>query len=275
MDVVINAEQTVLPRHAVLLHGQDDFWLNLLTQLGQDKHHTPIADFFRRSLGLLQGSWLVVSPIHWQVTHNDAMITVYGDELALTEATSRIWCAEVNQFLTQDGLNLIYLSPYCWLINAVGKRSLKSPNLADMHHQSMMPVLAEMDDSMYWQRLSTELQMFLSSHPLNTGRRIPINGVWFWGGGQLCEDNHQYLRPILTDDKTFQQLFKGYRPIDFENDFSEQELLVVIRYPESDLVDKLVKKMGHKQVEWYWNNLAYQSKRLSWYRRYMDFLRRN
>src|SRR3990167_8472896 len=220
MDVVMNASQDNFPAGATTLNTQGDFWLNVLVQLGQDPMYTPLADFVRLYHHLDEGQWLLTSPIHWQVTHHDAMMTAFGDELHLDESVAHVWFAEISQFLAQDGLTLIDHSPYYWLLNAVGKAPLTSPNLPVIKHQSLMPILAELDSTMYWQRLLTELQMYLATHPLNTARDrvIPINGVWFWGGGHL-RHSEASLRPIFTDDLGIQSCFSQALPLALENEF--------------------------------------------------------
>ncbi|OGV39206.1 MAG: hypothetical protein A3F46_08550 [Legionellales bacterium RIFCSPHIGHO2_12_FULL_42_9] len=269
MDVVINAHKDNAPAGSIALTTQGDFWLNALAQLGQDPVNTPLADLFRVHHQLEAGEWLIVSLINWQVTHNDAMITAHGADLNLNEAVARIWFAEISQFLAQDGLTLIYHSPYYWLLNAATKPPLTSPNLPAIQHQSLMPILAELDETMYWQRLFTELQMFLASHPLNAAsdRLIPINGIWFWGGGQLLTTSSDPLRPIVTDDPIIQQVFTPCLPVDLDNKAIDEKTLFAICYPDVALLKQLDKVTQKRTVNWYWNNRAYQTKFKPWYKR--------
>lgn len=273
MDVVINAQQDPAFSVATSLPFHGDFYLNVLAQLGQDPVYPPVADFLRLHHQLAAGDWLIVSPIQWQVTHNDAMIVAYGETLSLTEALSRIWFAEISQFLVHDGFELIYHSPYFWLINATGKPALQSPSLPAMVHQSLMPILAKLDGTMYWQRLFTEIQMFLSSHPLNTDRNrvTPINGLWFWGGGQLLLDVPEVMRPILTDDPVINHVIAGALPINLIDPIMDKNTLVAIYDSLSlggqTLEKKLVAITQKQTVNWYWNNLAYQTKRVPWYKK--------
>lgn len=269
MDVIINAHQNSVPEGAKILTTQGDFWLNTLAQLGQDPCYTPYADLLRVHHQLKAGEWLIASPVHWQVTHNDAMITACGEELHLTTAIAQIWFAEISQFLAQDELTLVYHSPYCWLLDVTGKAPLKSPNLPLIKNQSLMPILAELDETMYWQRLFTELQMFLSTHPLNITRdkTTPINGLWFWGGGQLVTQSEQAMRPIMTDDLIISNAFtSGFAP-DFENQSIDKKTLFAFDKPEPNLLESLEKITRQRTVSWYWNNLAYQLKPRPWYKR--------
>ena len=273
MDLVINAPQAIFLEKSIQavtpLTTQRDFLLNVLMQLGQDSTQTPLADLLRMSHKLPVGEWLIMSPIHWQATHNDAMIVAYNEALDLNESVARVWFAEVSQFLAQDGFELVYHSPYYWLLNVKGKQALTSPNLPAMNHRSLMPILAELDPTMYWQRLFTELQMFLSSHPLNDRKdqRLSINGLWFWGGGQLIQDAPQYNRPLISDSSMLQRVFEQQCVVLDKNTLSmNEETLVVIEKPTPEIIDHLVRMTRKNSVNWYWNDAAYRAVRKPWYK---------
>ena len=42
-----------------------------------------------------------------------------------------------------------------------------------------------------WKRWQNEIGMLLHEHPVNVEREangnVPVNGVWFWGGGRLAD----------------------------------------------------------------------------------------
>lgn len=61
-----------------------------------------------------------------------------------------------------------------------------------------------------YHRLSGEMQMCLHDHEINLRREaqglMPVNAVWFWGGGKAPQKTVQKLPPLFGDDP----LFKGY-----------------------------------------------------------------
>jgi len=61
-----------------------------------------------------------------------------------------------------------------------------------------------------YHRLSGEMQMCLHDHEINLRRQaqdlMPVNAVWFWGGGKAPQKTVQKLPPLFGDDP----LFKGY-----------------------------------------------------------------
>ncbi|KTC96624.1 hypothetical protein [Legionella erythra] len=264
MDVIINSACDDIPARSIPLVTQGHYLTNTLAALGYDPVNPPLADLLRR-YHKLEGDWLIATPIHWQATHNDAMIIAAGDELALNEPLAKIWFAEVSQLLKEDGFELVYHSPDLWLVNTGGKGAGQFPAIHSMLHQSMMPVLQNMGESMFWQKLMTELQMFMSTHPLNSAknRSMPVNGLWFWGGGELHTDHH---RPLLSNDDLLLTVFPACRVL-HEATFPADSV-IVIGDGHPDAVTKLLKITAKtKRTQWYWNNAAYQCKRLPWWSR--------
>ncbi len=61
-----------------------------------------------------------------------------------------------------------------------------------------------------YHKLTSELQLCLHEHEVNLRREaeglLPVNSVWFWGGGMAPEKKVQLLPPFFGDDP----LFQGY-----------------------------------------------------------------
>ena len=74
MDVVINSECNAIPEERKPLVTRKEMhcliFCFVLVMMPTDP---PLADLLRRYHNL-DGDWLVLSPVHWQATHNDAMI---------------------------------------------------------------------------------------------------------------------------------------------------------------------------------------------------------
>lgn len=84
MDVVINSECIQLPKHSVALETQGCALLNYLTCLGYTHNQMPLAALLAQSRAL-DGDWVVLSPVFWQASHNNAVIVATGDSLELSE----------------------------------------------------------------------------------------------------------------------------------------------------------------------------------------------
>ena len=277
MDVVINAELHCersideVPASTVSLSHQGDFYPNILACLGYSNESPPVADLLRSYHGL-EGEWLVASPIHWQATHNDAMIVASGHELSLTDQESRLWFAALSEFVTLDNIKLHYHDAYTWLLQCNGKPQMTAKPVHMLHHQSMMPELRRLDDSLFWQRFITENQMFFSAHSLNTARSelYPINGVWLWGGGQLYD---RVQTPLICADDSLQRLANILSTnVSADNSTLSITKHSVFLFNELNIDEQraLQTRLQKNTVQWYWNNVAYLSKPKRWLSRLIE-----
>lgn len=266
MDIVINSEKKDIPLTSNILASYGGYRQNILACFDQNIINLPIADLLCREHNL-SGQWIAASAIHWEASHNDAMITATSQDLEINEKESKLFFQAIAKFLEADGFKPIYHDAQTWLFNIENKPAIKTKMPQALLHQSLMPVLEVMDKSGYWPRLITELQMFLSSHPLNLARanHLAINGLWFWGSGEL---NINTLRPIATNDETIFSLIKNFCPqISYLTDnltLEKNHLLIINNFEEINL-PQLEKKVKKYSVNWYWSNLAYTVPQFSWW----------
>jgi hypothetical protein len=266
IDVVVNAVRDDAPVGSKPLLNYSSYYLNFLACLGFNPIHPPLADLLRL-YHHLDGEWLIASPIHWQATHNDAMVIATGEALELTEEESRLLFAEVTQFLTADDFSPIYHDAKTWLFKISTKPTISSASVDTMLHQSMMPVLKAMDSTLFWQRLITELQMYLSSHPFNQQRqnKLAVNGLWFWGNGEFRVTTN---RKIVTDDEVLLANLSSLGQMSFlmptaiaKND------LVFVKYPQQIDLSKIEDNTQKITARWFWNNMAYIKQKNHWWSR--------
>lgn len=136
----------------------------------------PIVDASAVHHGL-QGHWFIVTPVHWQATHNDAMILACGKGLNLSELQGRELYREFSSFVEGDGMKTHYVNAYTWLIRVDGRPKISSISPYDIIHKSIAPYLKSLDESLFWQRFITEIQMLLSG---SANHQSSVNGVWVW-----------------------------------------------------------------------------------------------
>lgn len=268
MDLIINDIKDEAPSDSSSLHGLKDYYQNILLCLGYEEQHLPLADLLKY-YHHLSGQWFVATPVHWEATHNDAVLVAGAKELALSEEESRLWFKEVADFLKDDGFNPVYHDAQTWLFKAEGKPPFKSKSLSSILHQSLMPLLTNLDNSLYWQRLFTELQMYLSAHPLNLRREseLPVNGLWFWGEG--CMQKYG-KKVITTDDKILQawadETGQKMSVLSANSNIQPEQLIVIYDAKQIKLCN-LEDKIKKNQVNWYWNNCSYSKKAAAWWSR--------
>ena len=70
--------------------------------------------------------------------------------------------------------------------------------------KNIQPYLPQGGDSVYWRKLLNEIQMLLHTHPVNLQReaagKLPVNSLWFWGGGQLPDAAHVDWQCVYSNE---------------------------------------------------------------------------
>lgn len=256
MDIIIDKNS---PHAMPDIPGR--FYENLLLGMGYTAQNMPVGDLLRQ-YHHLEGQWLVVSPITWQATHNDAVIQAPTAEAALSEDEARSYYDAFAEFASHDGLTTHFHDQSIWLIECTQRPAIQTKSLHDMIGLSMLPELQTMDATLYWQRFLTEVQMLFSGHAQNKHRRtMPINGVWLWGSGVLEKPTN---RTIFSQEK-----YAPWARLLSTN--VTQSTASIREHSMLLLADDLVcherdihRVMNRSKVCWYWNNTSYVTKPKFW-----------
>lgn len=152
----------------------------LLFDVAEDFHH----DFVNRYAGLQ----VCADPVSLCAGRDSAsLVPAELLELSSEEADSLI--ASINDFLAQDALCLKRTDAEHWFLFGCDGRELDACPPMFLAQRQVSAFLPEGPHIAQWQRLSTEIQMLLHSHPVNEAREqrgaLPINSLWFWGGAAL------------------------------------------------------------------------------------------
>ncbi|MCC7412149.1 MAG: hypothetical protein IT495_11045 [Gammaproteobacteria bacterium] len=146
------------------------------------------------------GAWLRADPVHLHADI-DRMVLLDAQMLALDFGEARALVATLNAHLAAERLRIeVGASPLRWYVRlpAVARMRTQAPlELAGRHAGSGLPAGA---DAGPWLRRGNELQMLLHGHEVNVRRAargaLPVNAVWFWGGGALPAAD-RLVRPRL------------------------------------------------------------------------------
>jgi len=264
MDVIIDARLEVPPKDSSPLETLGNFYHNLLCCLRYPASYPPVAELLRRYHHLDEGTWLVVSPVYWHATHNDAMIAASGEDLRLGDDEAHLWFTAFAEFVAAENMTLYYHDAVTWLLQADTHPPITANPVHSIMQQSLMPHLRRLDTTFFWQRFITETQMFFSGHPLNKQRgECPINGVWMWGNGGL---QAPASRAIFTDDGLLavaKLVSTHVSPYQRSNSYSKDSIVLLPDMTADGLHDLQIKLQSFS-VHWFWNNLAYASKPRSW-----------
>ncbi len=242
MEVILNAskqaDETQIKSMAVV---------RLLKAFGYTDNALPVAEILARYHNL-SGMWTVLSPVHWEATHNDALMTSGGE-------ASRDLFELFQAFVAEEGMQLYYHDASTWLLQCEAHPLPETKPLQQVLNHSMRPLLKALETEPFWLRFLTEAQMFLSQ------QAAFVNGVWFWGSSAcrapesrsliVCEDEAWVSAASLisTDVQLYQtDMILPKKGICF----------VPMDTPE--LIKKLTATLEKQVIQWSFNDTVYTTK---------------
>lgn len=255
MDVIINSDCTPVPEMAEHVDSQAE--LHLLSCVGYDPINPPLGDLLK-TVHNLKGNWIVLSPIQWEASHNDAMIVALSKDLDWHEAESRHWFKLFADYLAHDHMELYYHNAHTWLLCVDNKPPLNALPVYQVLNHSLMPELAALDKSLYWQKFFTECQMFFAAHSSTS----PVNGLWPWGAGSLGEMKSVPVDSDATMLPLAQAVSSKARLYNSSNEFKDIRILFLSDFDALSDEDK--EKITKITTRWYWNNCTYTKTNPNW-----------
>lgn len=178
----------------------------------------------------VSGSFLRADPVHLRADKNRVYLFDSSSfEIKVDEAVEVI--SKLNQFFKSDSIEFqVGINPYRWYVKGIESfpNDLPSPSMLNG-----LPLETSINNMFGYKKLKTfisEIQMILFDLPLNKSRinngNLPINSLWFWGGGDFeLKFNDNSL--VVTDcDIVKACCFKSsVNLVDFDlTDFSELSL---------------------------------------------------
>jgi hypothetical protein len=217
-----------LSREFVMPHIWQMHLVNLVN------HEQGIAHLLAQDLGLVNGAWMIASPIYWQATHNDALITNYSISL------SSQYFAVLQNFLALD-MSKLYVHPTgIWIFECSNTPNLVSQNLENVMHQSLYPFLENMPS--FWRKWFTESQMLFSQM-----KNTQVNGVWPWGGGKFAMDKPVYV----LDPDLWPKAIAPMYPWDDKLNVQNKDLILLVKSFEFDgLLPRLASRFPSLTIWW-------------------------
>ncbi|MDQ3494411.1 MAG: phosphoglycerate mutase, partial [Pseudomonadota bacterium] len=134
--------------------------------------------------------WLRADPACLRADINGARLIAHGASLGVCEADAAALLPALKPLFGDAGMALDAPAPDRWYLRLHGGSRL--PHFSDPGEALGADLFehgAEGDQARRWRTLSGEAQILLHNHPWNAQRvasgRLPINALWFWGGGGL------------------------------------------------------------------------------------------
>lgn len=138
-------------------------------------------------LSLGEGYWLRVDPVHLNVQPNRMIVQTNVQPTA--EEAAQI-CQSLNAHFEQDGWQFFAPVANRWYLRVSENPALQTHNIFEVDGCDARQFQPQGRAALHWNAQLTELQMLLNNHPSNLQIEarggLPINSVWWWGGG--CAD---------------------------------------------------------------------------------------
>ena len=134
------------------------------------------------------GWWLRADPVHLRISR-DRLILIDALQLDISQDEADQLVAIILKVFAADGWMLEATRPQRWYLKPAQIPEMTTTALFDTVGRDIHPRLPQGRDGKIWRSALNEIQILLHTASVNVERekngKLPINSVWFWGGGQL------------------------------------------------------------------------------------------
>ncbi len=156
----------------------------------------PVAAVTRAlDLGVIDnGWWLRADPVHLH-PQRDRLILTDSQMLDISQDEANRLVAEIMEHYKDDGWLLKAARPGRWYLKPPRAPKMTTAPLPEVVGRDIHPYLPQGKDGKAWHTVLNEMQILLHTAKTNEERehhgKLPINSLWFWGGGRLPK-----LKPV-------------------------------------------------------------------------------
>jgi len=149
------------------------------------------------------GWYLRADPVHLRADLHK-LILFDADAFTLARDEAEALAAEAGRFLGGAGARLEALMPGRWYLGLAEAPRLRTHSLYSVVGRDLSPYLPHGEQGPQWRGILNELQMLLHASPVNQAREargeLPVNSLWFWGGGRLPRVQAGCWEQVWSDD---------------------------------------------------------------------------
>lgn len=132
--------------------------------------------------------WLRADPVHLRADR-DRLVMLGNTLLNISGEEGAQLAAELNRHFKDEGWNLEATNARRWYLRLAGDPHVRSDVLPEVVGQDILHHMPRGPDERRWRGVLNEAQMVLHASAVNRFREtqgeLPVNSLWFWGGGVL------------------------------------------------------------------------------------------
>lgn len=155
-------------------------------------------------------AWLRADPAHLRPDINGARLLATGESLGIDQADVDALLPALRPLFGDAGALLDAPHPARWYLRLPREARLPAfvppeDALGDdlFEHDASAPG-TQAPEARRWRMLASDAQVLLHNHPHNAARvaagRVPVNALWFWGGGVLPDGMASTAPTLYSDD---------------------------------------------------------------------------
>jgi hypothetical protein len=132
--------------------------------------------------------WLRADPVHLRADR-DRIVMLGNRVLDIAVEECNDIAAELNQHFAGEGWKLEAPNVRRWYLRLDKDPQINTDGLPEVIGQDIVDHMPRGPAAAYWRSVMNEVQMVLHSSRVNREREargaLPVNSLWFWGGGEL------------------------------------------------------------------------------------------
>ena len=203
VDIRLDAGETLLARgrHSAPAKHTLESWLGKQYHL-DDPGVAGAFSLLGDGMSPADGCWLRADPVHLRV-NRDALILADSSVFSLTETEAGALTDSLNRHFASD-LQLQAVHPERWYARLDSPPDARWTPPGEARGKPISGYLPAGEAAMRWHVLMNEAQMLLHAHPVNEAREargeLPVNSIWFWGGGKAQDLPLRPFARVLSND---------------------------------------------------------------------------
>lgn len=221
--------ETLLARAELVSGVSGQFENQLFSVFGAEapsEGDLPVAAVTRAlDLGIIdKGWWVRADPVYLR-PERDRLILFDTQAVPLSQAEATRLASEVAEPYAADGWLLKAPRPGRWYLKPSRAARILTTPLPQVVGKDIHPYLPQGKDGKAWHTILNEVQILLHTASVNAEREqrgeLPINSLWFWGGGRLpgisaAEWAHVYSEePVSLALARLSEIPSSVCPVDF------------------------------------------------------------
>lgn len=158
-----------------------------------------------------QAAWLRADPAYARPDINGVRVLGIGASVGIDRADVEALLPALRPLFGDAGMPLDAPAPHRWYLCLA--RGSRLPAFAAPHEalgDDLFEHAPEGPEARRWRVLASEAQVVLHNHPHNAARiaagKLPVNSLWFWGGGVLPDVMSVDATTVFSDDAEWQAI---------------------------------------------------------------------